>query len=112
MLPDNLHLQGSANDVTFDILVGSAVKNCGLSNTSVTSTVGGSFTLGSSWSVSAAVGINFGTFQLGGSFDYSEQISIQISQTFQIEVLPGQIGAMVATVSYAQIHGNMRVGST
>lgn len=98
-------------DTTYDVVVGSPVSNCNGGNTSVKTVIGGSITIGSSWSIGATVGVDVGVVKLETQSTYGQQKSIQLSQTLEIEVEPGKQGAMIATVSYARTSGTIKIGS-
>lgn len=76
-------------------MIGSPVSNCqDGSNSTVTSTVGGSVTIGDAWSVSDSESLGFSIFGLevtgGASSSWSESRSIAVSQSISIQIQPGQ----------------------
>ncbi|GLB43278.1 hypothetical protein LshimejAT787_1301790 [Lyophyllum shimeji] len=77
-------------DTTYDVLVGSAVTNCNGGSTSIKSTIGGSLTVGSSWSIGSTIGAELGVLKLESQYTYGQQQSVQLSQTLEIEIEPGK----------------------
>jgi hypothetical protein len=68
------------------------VANCGPgSTTSTTSKIGGSITIGETWSVGGNVGLNLGVLQIAASGGYSKAEMKTYSQEITIEVMPGQM---------------------
>ena len=57
----------------------------------MTSTIGGTTTLGETWSVGASLGFALGKLQIGGSVDWSRSISLEWMQQLEIDIPPGQM---------------------
>ncbi|KAF9524345.1 hypothetical protein CPB83DRAFT_909999 [Crepidotus variabilis] len=99
---------GSPTNNTYDIFVGSVVVNC-KGNTTVSVRVGGILSIGSSC-VGSNIGVHLGSaLDLGASYQYGQTKTVEVSQSFEIQVQPGQMGGMVASIAYESIKGSMQV---
>jgi len=101
-------LAAVATQTTYDVIVGSPVANCDtISNNTVTSSVGGIITITDSWSVGAELGIELSKITVQNAVTKQ----IQYSQTININISPGQMGALIARIQYQQTSGTFKVGS-
>lgn len=74
------------------------MTNCGAEASTVTSTVGGSITVGDSWSVGGSVGFNLGALRLAAGGNWSQSQSLEASQSIEIPIHAGQM-VRLCTVS-------------
>jgi len=103
---------GNTSDVTFSLAVGRPVMNCGNATSSIKSAVEELITIGEAWSVDGGLGFGLrglNLLELQGSHTNSRTISW--SQSVEIEVKPGEMGVMTATVRYRQATGSLKIDS-
>lgn len=100
---------------TFSILIGQPVANCNPNSQETTkTTLGGTYELEQTYSVAQTWGVGLGL--LGPSASTSVTVTrsrsermVQTQET-EVGIRPGQIGALVANITYTATLGNMRVG--
>ncbi|EDR09533.1 uncharacterized protein LACBIDRAFT_293809, partial [Laccaria bicolor S238N-H82] len=98
--------------LTYPIIVGTPVENCDPnSNATISSAIGGSVQITNTWSVNSSLGVGFGVLSLHVEGSYSYSKTITYSQTITIQILPGQMVALIANVLYNRTSGNMEIGS-
>ncbi|KAH6894043.1 hypothetical protein BKA70DRAFT_1407508 [Coprinopsis sp. MPI-PUGE-AT-0042] len=89
---------GEPQKDTYSVLIGQPVSNCAEGSEETTRTkLGGTFQLQTSWSVEVSVRTT------GGSE------SITQTQEIEVSIRPGQIGALVANISYAKQPGQVNI---
>jgi len=100
----------SLSDVVYGIIVGTPVTNCQAgANSDITDTIGGSITIGETWSVDPSIGFDLGPLKITIKGGWSHTKSISYDQRIGITVHPGYQGALVANVRYNRTGGNMQV---
>ncbi|KAF6744146.1 hypothetical protein DFP72DRAFT_930050 [Ephemerocybe angulata] len=93
---------------------GQAIANCDSgSQESTVTKLGGSFELERSFTVETTSGAGLGTLgpsiSLSTTLGNTESRKISLTQETEVTIRPGQIGALVANVSYIKQPGNMKV---
>ena len=78
------------SDLVFSIAVGTPITNCqDGANSDITDTIGGSETIGETWSADASIGLNFGPLKIQAGGNWSHSNSITYDQKIGITVHPG-----------------------
>ncbi|KAF5314741.1 hypothetical protein D9611_007139 [Ephemerocybe angulata] len=105
---------GDSSTQSYSVLIGQAIANCDSgSQESTVTKLGGSFELERSFTVETTSGAGLGT--LGPSISLSTTLGntdsrkISLTQETEVTIRPGQIGALVANVSYIKQPGDMKV---
>ncbi|KAJ2913865.1 hypothetical protein MD484_g6558, partial [Candolleomyces efflorescens] len=105
---------GDSAMTTYAVIIGQQVSNCVLGNNETTkSTVGGTFEFENSFAVETTAGVSLGTIGLSISssttIKHGTTEKLIKSQQIEVNIPPGQIGALIANISYAQTPGNIKV---
>ncbi|KAJ2913847.1 hypothetical protein MD484_g6563, partial [Candolleomyces efflorescens] len=107
---------GAPSSETYSILIGQPVANCGSGTTEATkTTLGGTFELQHSFGVETTTGFSLGLSRVGPSLNFGSTNTegnaktISQSQTIEVNIPPGQVGALVANVSYTTTSGRISV---
>ncbi|KAH6883629.1 hypothetical protein BKA70DRAFT_1446635 [Coprinopsis sp. MPI-PUGE-AT-0042] len=100
---------------TYNVLIGQPVSNCAEGNTQTTSTtLGGTYELEQSWSLQLELGHDFGV--VGPSVKTTAGVAGSkkqtLTQTIQVNILPGWIGGLVANISYSKQPGRVTIGKS
>ncbi|KAH6867884.1 hypothetical protein BKA70DRAFT_1579018 [Coprinopsis sp. MPI-PUGE-AT-0042] len=105
---------GEPQKDTYSVLIGQPVSNCAEGSEETTRTkLGGTFQLQTSWSVEVSVSAGFGfmgpsiSSTVTGTTGGSE--SITQTQEIEVSIRPGQIGALVANISYTKQPGQVNI---
>lgn len=111
----------------YSVLVGQPVSNCNAGSRQDTkTTLGGTYTVTKSFAVEKAKNAGFGgtvnggrrglaSVELGPSIQIESKISsgnqssIQLSQSVEVTISPGQIGALVANVACTKTPGQITI---
>ncbi|KAF5342295.1 hypothetical protein D9611_002110 [Ephemerocybe angulata] len=101
-------------------VIGQPLSNCNpapgsASNESIKTTLGGTFELARSFSVQVTAGVSFGLGVAGPSVSASTSITegveekVTRTQSIEVPIAPGRIGALVAKVMYRTTPGNVKI---
>ncbi|KAF5332804.1 hypothetical protein D9611_005416 [Ephemerocybe angulata] len=101
---------------TYSILIGKPVANCNSgSQETTTTTLGGTYELERSYSIAQTSGAGLGllgpSINVGVTVTKGKSEKIVESQEIEVGIRPGQIGALVANVTYTATPGDMKVDS-
>lgn len=92
------------SDAVYNIAVGTPISNCqGGANSDITDTIGGSMTIGETWSAGASIGLDFGPLKINASSSWSHSNSISYDQKIGITVKPGY---KVCTIAFGPTVGD------
>ena len=85
----------------YHLMVGTPVENCGGDNSTITNQIGGSITVGETWSAGAMIGFDVDglKMEVGGGWSHSQ--SAQYQQLITSEI---QAGKKVGYIIFASKH--------
>ena len=76
--------------MTYPIIVGTPVSNCvNADDPPISTTVGGQYTVGDSWSVDGGIGFDFGALSLDASGNWTHSTSKTFSQSITLTIKAG-----------------------
>jgi hypothetical protein len=114
----------------YHLMVGTPVENCDGDNSTVTNQIGGSVTVGETWSAGGTIGFDIGVLKMEANAGWSHTQSVQYQQMITNEIQAGKKvgyiifaqsirskmrdlcqGVLVANIRYKRTSGTVQVGN-